>query len=52
MAHAYHHLGRPDDARRHWERALALYTSLSVPDAEDARANLTAPGGHIRYVVD
>ena len=33
-----------DQARRHWRHALALYTSLGVPDADDVHACLTSLG--------
>jgi Tetratricopeptide repeat len=33
-------LGDEQQARRHWEEALALYTKLGVPAADEVRARL------------
>jgi tetratricopeptide (TPR) repeat protein len=33
-------LGDPDQGRRHWEQALALYTRLGAPEADRIRAQL------------
>ncbi|MDQ3275250.1 MAG: hypothetical protein M3Q39_09560 [Actinomycetota bacterium] len=42
LAHTHHATGDPDQARHHWCEALALYTDLGVPDADDVQAYLTA----------
>lgn len=42
LAHTHHRTGELDRARHHWGHALALYTDLGVPDADDVRAHLTA----------
>ena len=42
LAHAHHTTGDLDQARHHWRHALALYTDLGVPDADDIPAHLTA----------
>jgi hypothetical protein len=31
-----------DDAQRHWERALALYSEMSLPEADLVRERLGA----------
>jgi tetratricopeptide (TPR) repeat protein len=33
--------GRPGQARRHWQEALTLYTTLGAPEAGQIRAQLT-----------
>jgi hypothetical protein len=33
-------LGDPGQARGHWQEALALYTDMGMPEAEQARASL------------
>jgi len=33
-----------DQARRHWRHALALYTDLGVPDADDVHARMASLG--------
>jgi tetratricopeptide (TPR) repeat protein len=45
LARAHHALARPDQARDHWEQALALYTRLGAPEADQVRGRLagTAP---------
>jgi tetratricopeptide (TPR) repeat protein/transcriptional regulator with XRE-family HTH domain len=35
-------LGDADQARRHWQQALAIFTKLGVPEAEQVRARLAA----------
>ncbi|MEV0388945.1 tetratricopeptide repeat protein [Nonomuraea sp. NPDC050643] len=40
LGHARHAAGDPAGARRHWERALAIYTELGTPDADEMRARL------------
>lgn len=47
QARAHHGLARahqaaadPSRARQHWQRALALYTDLGVPEAGQVRAEL------------
>jgi tetratricopeptide (TPR) repeat protein len=42
LAHTHHTTGDLDQARHHWRHALALYTDLGVPDADDIPAHLTA----------
>jgi len=42
LAHTHHTTGDLDQARHHWHEALALYTDLDVPDADDVHAHLTA----------
>jgi Flp pilus assembly protein TadD len=42
LAHTRHAAGDLDQARHHWRHALALYTDLGVPDADDVHAHLTA----------
>lgn len=37
---AYHDLGDKETAHEHWGQALAMYTDLGVPDAEDLRRRL------------
>jgi hypothetical protein len=44
LAHTHHATGDPDQAHHHWRQALALYTALGVPEADDVRAHLTVPG--------
>jgi hypothetical protein len=34
-------LGDEDQARRHWQEALAIFTELGVPEAGEVRARLT-----------
>jgi DNA-binding SARP family transcriptional activator/tetratricopeptide (TPR) repeat protein len=43
LAYAYHALAEPDLAREHWDQALALYTDLCSPHADDIRAMLGLP---------
>lgn len=40
QAYAHHGLGEATGEREHWERALALYTEMGVPEADEARARL------------
>jgi tetratricopeptide (TPR) repeat protein len=42
LGSAHHAGGDREQARRHWREALTLYTGLSVPEAEDVRAQLAA----------
>ena len=42
LAHTHQATGDLNQARDHWHQALALYTVLRVPDAEDVHAHLTA----------
>ena len=44
LAHTRHAAGEHGLARQHWQHALTLYTDLGVPDADDVRAHLAAPG--------
>jgi len=39
---AYHNLGRSQDARRHWQQAIDLYTNISDAEAQRVRAQLEA----------
>jgi len=41
LAHTSHATGDPDQDRHHWRQALALYTDLGVPEADDIPAHLT-----------
>ena len=41
LAHTHHATGDPDQARQHWRQALALYTDLGVPEADDIHVHLT-----------
>ncbi|WP_422768625.1 AfsR/SARP family transcriptional regulator [Plantactinospora sp. WMMC1484] len=40
-----HELGDPEAARACWQRALALFEALGVPDADEVRTLLAAPAG-------
>jgi DNA-binding SARP family transcriptional activator/uncharacterized protein HemY len=44
LARAHHGLARPGQARDHWTEALALYTHLGVPEADQVRAQLADTG--------
>jgi len=44
LACTYYATGDLDQARQHWERALALYADLGVPEAEQVRAKLESLG--------
>jgi tetratricopeptide (TPR) repeat protein len=44
LGHAHHALGDPALAREHYQHALALYTELGMPEADEIRALLAAPG--------
>jgi tetratricopeptide (TPR) repeat protein len=44
LAHAHHALARPHEARDHWEQALALYTHLGTPEADQVRVQLADTG--------
>jgi DNA-binding SARP family transcriptional activator/predicted negative regulator of RcsB-dependent stress response len=44
LARAHHALARPGQARDHWEQALALYTRLGTPEADQVRARLADTG--------
>ena len=45
IAHALHDTGRTAAARRHWTNALAVFTDLGGPEAEQVRARLAAERG-------
>jgi DNA-binding SARP family transcriptional activator/Tfp pilus assembly protein PilF len=45
LARGYHASGDLGRARRHWQQALALYTSLGTPEAHHVRADLAAATG-------
>lgn len=42
IAATHRNTGDLEQARHHWQHALALYTDLGLPDAETVRAHLTA----------
>ena len=42
LGHACHTAGHSARARRHWQHALRLYTSLATPETEQVRACLSA----------
>jgi tetratricopeptide (TPR) repeat protein len=42
LAQACHADCDPDQARRHWQQALALFTELGTPEADQVRAELAA----------
>ncbi|WP_433364637.1 tetratricopeptide repeat protein [Actinoplanes sp. CA-142083] len=44
LGHAHRTLGEPALAREHYSRALALYTELDMPEADEIRAHLAALG--------
>ncbi|MFJ8013482.1 BTAD domain-containing putative transcriptional regulator [Streptomyces sp. NPDC096339] len=44
LAHVHRDLGRIDLAHEHARQALDLYTALAVPEAEEVRSLLAAPG--------
>jgi DNA-binding SARP family transcriptional activator/Tfp pilus assembly protein PilF len=45
LGHACQAIGEAVEARRHWQEALAVYTELGVPEADQVRAQLaTKPG--------
>ena len=44
LARAHHALARPEQARDLWEHALALYTQLGAPEADQVRARLADTG--------
>jgi tetratricopeptide (TPR) repeat protein len=46
LAHAHNALARPVEAREHWEKALALYTQLGTPEADEVRAQLADAVNH------
>ena len=41
-ARTHHASGELDQTRHHWCHALALYTDLGVPEADDILAHLAA----------
>jgi DNA-binding SARP family transcriptional activator/Tfp pilus assembly protein PilF len=43
LARTYHATGDHDQARRHWQEALALYETLGAPEAGRVRARLCEP---------
>jgi len=47
LGNGYQASGDSSRARSHWQRALTLYSNLGVPEADQVRAQLAAPGaGH------
>jgi hypothetical protein len=44
LADTCHATGDLDQARQHWERAVALYSALGVPEASRVRAKLDRIG--------
>ncbi|MBV9448816.1 MAG: tetratricopeptide repeat protein [Streptosporangiaceae bacterium] len=40
LGHAYHAAGDDEQAREHWRQAIAIYTELSLPEAEQVRTQL------------
>ena len=51
LAHAHHALARPVEAREQWGKALALFTRLGTPEADQVRAQLADavhPNGRYR----
>ena len=42
LARTFHATGDAGQARRHWQQALALFTELGAPEADQVRAQLTA----------
>jgi tetratricopeptide (TPR) repeat protein len=42
LGHAHHTLGNPALARHHYQHALALYTDLGLPEADQIRTHLAA----------
>ncbi len=45
LARSYQAAGDPGQAGDHWRRALARYTDLGLPEADDVRSRLAALGG-------
>jgi tetratricopeptide (TPR) repeat protein/transcriptional regulator with XRE-family HTH domain len=43
LAESHHCAGQAGEARRHWQQALALYTQLGAPEADQVRPRLSAP---------
>jgi hypothetical protein len=41
LARSYYADGDADQARHHWQQALALYTALDAPEADQIRAQLS-----------
>jgi tetratricopeptide (TPR) repeat protein/transcriptional regulator with XRE-family HTH domain len=42
LAESHHQAGQDGEARHHWRRALALYTQLGAPEADQVRPRLGA----------
>jgi hypothetical protein len=40
LARSHHATGAAGPARQHWQQALALYTALGAPEADEIRAHL------------
>jgi tetratricopeptide (TPR) repeat protein len=45
LGHACHATGDLRQARQHWQEALALYTELGAPEADQVSAHLAAASG-------
>jgi hypothetical protein len=45
LARAHHALASPGQARDHWAKALALYTRLGTPEADQVRTQLAEAYG-------
>jgi tetratricopeptide (TPR) repeat protein len=46
IAHAHHDLNHLDQAGRHWQQALQIFTQLNTPEADQIRAHLAALDDH------
>jgi DNA-binding SARP family transcriptional activator/Tfp pilus assembly protein PilF len=42
LAESHHRTGEDEQAHHHWQQALALYTQLGAPEADQIRSQLTA----------
>jgi tetratricopeptide (TPR) repeat protein len=48
LAESHHRAGEGEQARRHWEQALILYTQLSAAEADQVRSQLSACKAELR----
>jgi DNA-binding SARP family transcriptional activator/Tfp pilus assembly protein PilF len=46
LARVYQSAGQPGQARHHWQHALAEFTRLGTPEADQVRAELATADGH------